>query len=101
MAGSERSQMQRERRWVVISEASDCRHTWLGRHRDPDPAELYAVASQLQTAGIAAWLAVTEGTYYSDDPLEIMLVRPLSGDGDWEAARAAFLSKRSLALKAP
>lgn len=83
-----------ERRWAVISSAEDCRHIWLGRNSDPTPDELDAIVRQLSASGVTAWLAITEGVYYSSEPMNVMMVRPLAGDGDWPAACEAFLEKR-------
>lgn len=88
----------RERRWAAI--AADGRHSWLGRHSDPSDAELADVAAALERAGTPGWLAVTEGVYYSGNDLGVLLVRPIWGDGDWDAALAAFRDRRREALAA-
>lgn len=87
----------KERRWAII--ASDGRHVWLGRHTDPSSQELERAAEDLARARVPGWLAVTEGVFYSDDDLVVMMVRPLWGEGDWDSASAAFLRKREAALK--
>jgi len=86
----------RERRWAVIVQTGD--HAWLGRHRDPDEAELARAAQALERSGLAGWLAGTEAICYSKQPLEVLMVRPLHGVGDWEAALAAFHVKRQARL---
>ena len=82
----------KERRWAAI--ASDGRHVWLGRNSDPSADEIEAAARAFREAGITAWLAVTEGVYHSADPMVMLMVRPLHGEGDWEAAAEAFLARR-------
>jgi hypothetical protein len=84
----------KQRRWVVIS--SDGSHFWLGRHSDPSESDLSAATQKLESAGAVAWLAVTDGPYYtSDDGFSVLMVKPLTGAGDWQSAKAAFLSRRS------
>jgi hypothetical protein len=86
----------REKRWAVITPDN---HGWVGRHTDPTEAEISRLAEQLQAQDVASWLAVTEGSYYTNHPMTAVMVRVLSGSGDWEAAWAAFLSRRADALK--
>jgi hypothetical protein len=81
-----------ERRWALITE--DGRHAWLGRHSDPSEEELSQVAESLSQQGIAGWLAVTEGVYYGFGKLDVMLVRSLHGNADWDAALTAFNEHR-------
>jgi hypothetical protein len=90
---------QREKRWAVIT--SDGRHSWLGRHTDPNEDELSAATAALQAQGVtAAWVAVTEGVYYQPDHhMTVLMVRSLLGGGDWEAAKGAFLARRDAELK--
>jgi hypothetical protein len=87
---------ERERRWAVIS--ADGSHGWVGRHTDPSEEELARVTQNLSRADVPGWLAVTEGVYYSRSELSVLLVRPLWGDGDWDAAMAAFHERRRRAL---
>lgn len=85
----------RERRWAVIA-LMDGRsaHSWMGRATDPTEEEIETAAASLRERGIPAWLAVTEGVYYSDEPMTAVPVRQLSGEGDWQAAWHAFLEAR-------
>jgi hypothetical protein len=85
----------RERRWAVITQ--DGRHSWVGRHTDPTDAETVALTAALEHESLTGWLAVTEGVYYSDEVVTILMVRPLTGDGDWAAAAKAFLDRRQAA----
>ena len=88
----------REKRWAVI--CLDGSHAWLGRHTDPDEAQLASVVSQLQAISMPAWLVVTEGIYHQPShELSVIMVRPLSGDSKWDQARLAFLDKRSEAMQ--
>jgi hypothetical protein len=82
----------REKRWALIT--ADGRHSWLGRHTDPTEEELTRASETLAQADIAGWLAVTEGVYYGRGKLSVMMVRPLNGQADWEAALAAFHEAR-------
>jgi len=87
----------KEKRWAVI--AADGRHAWLGRHSDPSDAELADVSQSLEQAGLAGWLAVTEGIYYErEHDMRAIPVRRLAGDADWETALAAFFARRAEAL---
>jgi hypothetical protein len=86
-----------ERRWMVL--AQDGRHSWLGRASDPSPDELASVADALDGQGIAAWLAVSEGAYFSGDKLAVIAVRPLTRAlGSWDDALTAFHARRTKAL---
>jgi hypothetical protein len=89
----------RERRWVVVALADGVStHSWLGRARDPSEEEIARAAAFACERGILAWLAVTEGVYYSEEPMTAVMVRPLCGEGDWDTAWAAFLEARQTNL---
>jgi hypothetical protein len=66
----------------------------VGRHTDPTDDETVALTAALERDGLIGWLAVTEGVYYSDDAMTLLMVRALAGDGDWAAAERAFLARR-------
>ena len=84
---------QRERRWLVVAETGQ--HNTLGRHTNPTDEEITQVASQLDAAGLAGWLAVSEGQYYSSTPITLMMVRPItSKTGDWGAAERLWYQRR-------
>jgi hypothetical protein len=83
-----------ERRWVVIVENGG--HSTLGRHTDPSEDEIRAAEVAMVAQGVAGWLAVTEGVYYSRDPLSVMQVRVLGAPtADWESSVAKFLQLRA------
>ncbi len=86
----------REKRWAIITQ--DGRHSWLGRHTDPSEEELTRTTAALAQQGLSGWLAVTEGVYYSHGKLTVMMVRPLHGQAEWEAALAAFQEHRRRSL---
>lgn len=87
MAGNEDS------RWVVL--AQDGSHATLGRHRQPDEADLVRASEGLERLGLAGWFVLLEGDYWGGDPPVLRMLRPLTGrEGDWNAAVAAFLERR-------
>lgn len=89
--------MNRERRWVVISE--DGRHATLGRHTDPSEAEIKAAEAALIASGTGGWLVVTEGVYYSLDAMTVLQVRTLGTSAiTWEDASSRFMSLRKAAI---
>lgn len=88
--------MAAERRWLVL--ASDGRHVTVGRATDPSPEEIDAAADALGRQGLGGWLAVSEGAYFGDGPIRLMMVRPLvAPTSSWEEALAAFLKWRDAA----
>jgi hypothetical protein len=90
----------REKRWLVLSQ--DGRHTWLGRHRDPDSSDIEQAAEGLARQGITGWLAVSEGVYYdASQVITVMIVKPLHGEGDFESAVEAFQAERRRRLAEP
>lgn len=94
--------MRPERRWLVLGR--DGRHAWLGRHSDPTEAELSDLEATLTARGERAFLAVSEGDYWTADrPLGLLLVRPLAGalEADWGAAVSAFEAARAQKLRSP
>lgn len=74
--------------------AATGQHSWLGRHSDPTDDELREVSRRMSELSIDAWLCVAEGNYWLDGYYAVMPVRPLNGTGDFDAAVAAFLTKR-------
>ncbi len=89
----------RERYWIVLS--TDGRHVTLGRHSDPTEEEILAVEHSLEAKGLAGWLVVMEGNYYSSrGQLGLMMVRPLAAPAwAFEHAVAAFQATRARALQ--
>lgn len=88
----------KERRWIVLG--TDGRYVTLGRHTDPSEAEIAAAAAALTAQGLAGWLAIMEGDYWSERAaLALLMVRPLAGpDGAFAEAVAAFEAARRRAL---
>lgn len=83
----------RERRWLVVGETGQ--HTTIGRHTDPTDEEIAQVAGQLDGAGLAGWLVVSEGRYYRRTPVTLMMVRQISSKpGDWPAAERLWHQRR-------
>jgi hypothetical protein len=88
----------RERRWAVIT--ADGGHSWIGRHTDPTDAEIEDTREALQRTGVTGWLAIAAGAYYSAARIELLMVRPLYGAGDWDLAVSEFQRRRRGALVA-
>jgi hypothetical protein len=85
-----------EKRWIVLM--SDGRHVSIGRHTDPSPSELDAIAANLRQAGAGGWLAVMEGTYYGRRSVELLMVRELvPAEATWEEAVRTFRDIRTRA----
>ena len=84
----------RERRWLVVT--ADGRHVTVGRGTDPTEEEIHMLSRQVDELGVAAWLAIQAGDYHDPDAaLELMEVRRIGRrEGNWEQARAAFLTIR-------
>ena len=86
----------REKRWLVVS--ADGRHGTLGRHTDPSAAEIERAGARLDELGLAGWLVVSEGVYYSDGPVTLLQVRRISAaDGDWDEAAKLWHATRAAA----
>ncbi len=86
--------MTRERRWIVLVEDGRLGGT-LGRHTDPTDEEITAVEKSLVDQGLAGWLAITEGIYYSDEEMTVLKVRELGRPTVlWNDAVAVFLEQR-------
>ena len=75
----------KEKRWLIV--AQDGRHVTVGRHTDPSPAEIERAGAQLDAMATDGWLVVSEGIYYSDEPITLLMVRRIAGGaGTWEEA---------------
>lgn len=88
----------RQKTWAVIGE--DGRHVWLGRHSDPTEEEIDGAERGLATQGLAGWVAVVEGDYWSPKgKLAIVMVRPLANPASgFGAAVEAFEKARRARL---
>ncbi|WP_426957989.1 hypothetical protein [Muricoccus radiodurans] len=49
---------------TLILLGSDGRHVLLGRHAEPDEAELESIAASLTRAGLGGWVARMRGDYW-------------------------------------
>jgi len=58
-----------ERRWIIL--AQDGRHVTMGRAAPPSDAEIAAAAAALAAQGLAGWLAMLDGNYWSRIAAEI------------------------------
>ncbi len=71
-----------------------------GRYTDPTPDEIQRSADSLDGMGLAGWLVVSEGIYYSPGILTLLMVRRVTKkSGDWEQAEKLFKERRSEAVK--
>jgi len=67
----------REKRWAIIGE--DGRHVWMGRNSDPSEDEIVVAEQTLDAKGLAGWLAIVEGDYWSKrGTTGFIMVRPLA-----------------------
>lgn len=84
----------REKRWLIVAE--DGRHTTLGRHTDPTGDQIERCGTQLDRLGLAGWLVVSEGVYYSNAPVTLLMVRPITSKaGDWGMAEREWHQLRA------
>jgi hypothetical protein len=84
---------QQERRWLVVVETGQ--HSTIGRHTDPTEEDISHAASQLDGAGLAGWLVVSEGHYYQRTPVTLLMVRQITAKpGDWPAAERLWHQRR-------
>lgn len=89
----------RERRWLVVAE--DGRHVTLGRHSVPSDDEITQAGRGIDALGLAAWLVISEGGYYNNSKVSLMMVRSITAKlGDWDAAEARWHDHRKVALNA-
>lgn len=86
-----------ETRWIILG--IDGRHVTLGRHTDPSPDELAQIEANLATQGLAGWLTVMKGGYYTRQKPSLMMVRPLCDpQRPFAEAVDAFHAARKTAL---
>ena len=84
--------MNTDTRTIVL--AADGRYVTLGRHSEPSDAELAQVTATLAASGLTAWLATMQGSPYGKRAPKIAAIRALHGEGDFDAAVAAFRAAR-------
>ncbi|MBW4095964.1 MAG: hypothetical protein HIU81_11650 [Acidobacteria bacterium] len=88
----------REKRWLVLAE--DGRHITLGRHSNPSDEEVLDVSQQLNGMGLAGWLAISEGGYYSTNAVTLLMVRQITDKlGDWTLAESRWNEQRMKATR--
>lgn len=86
-----------ETRWIILG--TDGRHVTLGRHTDPSPEEVAEAEANLAAQGLAGWLAVMKGGYYTGLSPSLMMVRPLCDpQRPFSEAVAAFQAARRASL---
>lgn len=80
MTSKEAARLERaalETRWIILG--TDGRHVTMGRHSDPSAEEIAQAEAGLAAQGLAGWLAVMKGGYYTRRKPSLMMVRPLCG----------------------
>lgn len=65
----------RDPRWVLLAETGE--YSTLGRHHEPDEADITAAEAALAKVGRAGWLAVMSHSAYARTMPELIMVRPL------------------------
>lgn len=69
----------RDLRWVLLAETGE--YSTLGRHREPDEADIAAAEAALAGAGRAGWIAVMSHSAQERTKPELVMVRPLRHPG--------------------
>jgi hypothetical protein len=101
-----RPQMERQARRcapqveTLILLGSDGRHVLLGRHAEPDAAELAKVATALQAKGLGGWLVrMTGDCWHRRRPVRLEIIKEATPSTvPFALAEAAFQAIRSGAL---
>jgi len=65
----------RDPRWVLLAETGDV--STIGRHREPDEADIAAAEAALEQVGGSGWLAVMSHSAHAHTIPELVMVRPL------------------------
>ncbi len=90
--------MRKERRWLVVAE--DGHHSTIGIRTDPSPEEIRSLGDSLDSAGMAAWLVVSEGGYDDAGVVTLLMVRRItSRDGNWADAERRWHERRAKKLE--
>ena len=63
-------------RWIVLTE--DGRYSTLGRHREPEEADIAQVEETMRSQGLAGWLAILSQSAYASGLPDVVHVRPLA-----------------------
>ena len=84
----------REKRWLIVAE--DGRHSTIGRHTDPTESEIILSGQRLDEMELAGWLAVLNGPSYGNNPVSLLMVRPIARKtGEWAAAEMRWHEQRA------
>jgi hypothetical protein len=87
----------KEKRWLIVAE--DGRHVTVGRDTDPSEREIEEAGLRLDGLGIAGWLVVSEGGYYTRGAVTLLMVRQVSRKrADWPAAERLWHDQRAIAV---
>ena len=78
-------------RWIVLAENG--LYVTVGRHREPDQADIDRIETSLREQGLSGWLAVMSQSEHAMGTPEVMEVRGLAAPSDtFEAARDRLLA---------
>ncbi|WP_043838362.1 hypothetical protein [Muricoccus aerilatus] len=85
---------------TLILLGSDGRHALLGRHAEPDAAELANVATALRAKGLGGWVVRMTGDYWHQRrPVRLQVIKEATPSAvPFVQAAAAFQAIRSGAL---
>ncbi len=90
--------MRKERRWLVVAE--DGHHATIGIRTDPSPEEIQSLGDSLESAGVAAWLVVSEGGYDDAGVVTLLMVRRITTrTGNWADAERRWHGLRARKLE--
>jgi hypothetical protein len=62
-------------RWIVLTE--DGRYSTVGRHREPDEADIVCLEETMRSQGLAGWLAILSQSAYAAGLPDVVHVRPI------------------------
>lgn len=75
----------------IVVLALDGRYVTMGRHSTPSADELQRATDALAAQGVTAWLASMDGSPHGKRPPALREIKPLTGEGRFEDAVAAFV----------
>ena len=82
----------RDPRWVLLTDTGD--YSTVGRHREPDEAEIASATNALARIGRTGWLAIMSHSAHSRTQPELLMVRQLGEPTTtFEAAVEAFRNR--------
>jgi hypothetical protein len=86
-----------ETRWIILG--TDGWHVTIGKESDPSPEELERAEARLVAKGLAGWLAIMKGGYYTNRRPSLSMVRPLCDpQRSFSDAVDAFQAARAVTL---